>query len=333
MDAVAAGELSIVWAGPTHRLAVGAEAYAHDGATPGISSSYGVSRLLLAAASPAAAWRPVGDAAQIRQAEFSTSMIFILLDMVLASSMGVLPPDQIPDQMMRAADGMGSMHGIDKPRENLSLLLSGLDDAVLVRLSPIYFERRKNDRHNPDEPVAFRFRADQSFEGAAALQSQVVAHLMAVRELLSRANTPEVSVDVLVFQAWMQPDQALAAAARSEIVLRLRQAAVAAASASPDTPPPAALLEQLNEMMALITQLYTLVKPGCRLCARPATQYWSTPTLPAAYGCDDHSAPSSKDLPGANAIRAAAFLASQLQDGPQPAAASPSDSVSNGSVV
>lgn len=65
MDAVAAGELSIVWAGPTHRLAVGAEAYAHDGATPGISSSYGVSRLLLAAASPAAAWRPVGDAAQI----------------------------------------------------------------------------------------------------------------------------------------------------------------------------------------------------------------------------------------------------------------------------
>jgi hypothetical protein len=332
MDAVAAGELSIVWAGPTHRLGVGAEAYAHDGATADISSSYGVSRLLLAASSPAAAWRPVGDAAQIKQAEFNTSMIFILLDMVLASSMGALPPDQIPDQMMRAADGMGAMHGIAKPREHLSLLLSGLDDAVLVRLSPIFFERRKNDQHKPDEPVAFRFRADQSFEGAAELQSQVVAHLLAVRELLTRASTPEVSVDVLVFQAWMQPDPTVASAARSEIVLRLRRAATA--TASPETPPPAALLQQLNEMMGLITQLYTLVKPACRLCARPATQFWSTPTLPAAYGCDDHSAPSSKDLPGANAIRAAAFLASQMEGaGLQPAAAAPSGSVSNGSVV
>lgn len=332
-DAVAAGELSIIWTGTAHRLAVGAEAYAHDGVASGISSSHGVARLLLAVASPAAAWRPIGDVRQTREAEFNTSIIDILLDMVLASSMGSLPPDQIPQQMVQFAEWMASLLELGKPREGLSVLFSGLDDAVLVRLSPIYFERRKNDRRNPDEPVAFRFRADQSFEGAGALQSQLVAHLVAVRELLSRADAaPEVSVDVLVFQAWMQPDQTVAAAARSEIVLRLRQAA--AANASPEgVPPPAALLQQLNEMMSLVAHLYTLVKPSCRLCARPATRFWSTPTLPAAYGCDDHSAPSSKDLPGADAIRAAAFLASQLQDAPQPVASAPSGSVSNGSVV
>jgi hypothetical protein len=321
-DALAVGEMSVSWSPTVQKMVVGADAYVHEGPSAGMLSSHAVARLLVAASAPNVAWRPAGDAAEVPLAELHTFLAFMLLEGVLASSMGAAAPERIPQDVLRAGEMLAPsvLGGLSvNPRDAIAKFFLTLDEVTFVRLSPVFFERRKSDQRAPEEPVAFRFQTSQSFEGSVPLQSQLAGALTSLREQLSRPKgMSDLSVEQLIFQAWGQPDPTTAIGARTEIIRRLRS-------------PSDGLTQNINAMMALIADMYGLIKPSCVVCVRPGTGYWADQNHSTAYGCDQHRAPNARDLPGADAIRAAAFFVAQLA-GQGPGAFDPG-SVSNGSVV
>ena len=192
--------------------------------------------------------------------------------------------------------------------------LTDIDAATLARLSPIFFERRKVDRrgYDPAAIVSFRFRSDQVFEGAPdTLQAQLATQLGELRAMAMAPKTlAELSADELVLRAFGQPDESVATAAREEMIARLHRAEMTGGV------PTATMMEQLTEMMWLVSNLYYLVKPPCRVCALPATHVLQVSEHQRDYRCDSHPIPppqanAARDLQGAAMIRAAAFVARQ----------------------
>jgi hypothetical protein len=314
-----AEEMSITWGPTTQVLAVGKETFVHDGQPTTLSSS-GVARLLLAASAPTVPWRPVGETDDVRRAEFNTAIVEMLLDMVLFWKTDGMPAEHIAPQIAESSEwlvtapSMGSFPG--RARDAVAQLLSAIDDAALVRLAPIFFERRKVDRrgYDPDATVTFKIRTDKSFEGAAEMQAQLGAQLRQLRAMATAPRTPaDLTVDELVLRAFGQPNEAVAAAARDEMIGRLRRTEALGPQ------PTGQMLQQLADMLRLVTDLYYLAKPACIVCALPATRF-----LAAGHGsghgywCDGHSGPGApppsshaRDLPAAAILRGAAFIARQ----------------------
>jgi hypothetical protein len=316
--------MSISWSPTIQMMVVGPEAYVHEGPTSGMVSSHAVARLLVAASAPNLAWRPTGEESEVNLAELHTFLTFMLLEGVLASSMGAVSPEQIPQDVLRAGEMIASS-GLGRlpvsPRDAIAKFFLTLDEVTFVRLSPIFFERRKSDQRAPDQAAFFRFQTSQSFEGSVPLQSQLAGALTSLREQLSKPKgMSDLTVEQLIFQAWGQPDPTTAIAARDEIIRRLRAQGGNG------------LTQHVGAMMALIADMYVLIKPGCVGCGRPATRHWPGQNQTTAYGCDQHQAQNAKDLPGADAIRAAAFFASQVSGQGGPGVFEP-ESVSNGSVA
>jgi hypothetical protein len=335
------GDYVVHWTPTVQRITAGAESFVHEGPI-GRWPSYGVARLLLTASAPLAPWRPIGSVVDVRLAEFSALAIETLLDLVLVSVSGHLRSEEIPARLL-AATGDGRAAELHcAPREALARLLAAMDDRILVRLSPYFFRQRTADRSRaPSRGADIRFRLDQPTSltaHEAALQTALGAQLERLRALGIRAKTVmELSADELIFQTFRQPDRHLALEGQEEIFRRVRQASEEA--------------ERLAGVVRIVAQLYPLVKPACVTCMRPATQLQGgSPSTSATYACDEHAPEGARDLPAADVIRAAAFVASQLDeasssplppvkalvDAPSPGAPSAAHgaaSVSNGSNV
>jgi hypothetical protein len=281
-------------------------------------SSSGVVRLLLAASAPNTPWQPAGEGDDVRRAEFNAAIVEMLLDMVLVSSIEGMPTEMIAPQIAQASEWLLTAPSM-KPfpsnaRDAVTKLLTDLDGQALARLSPIFFERRKVDRrgYDPSAIVSFRFRSDQVFEGASdALQAQLVVQLGELRALAtSPKSITDLTTDELVLRAFGQPNESVATAAREEMIARLHRAEAVGGV------PTATMMEQLSQMMSLVSNLYYLVKPPCRVCQLPATHMLQLSEHQRDYRCDSHPIPppqanAARDLQGATMIRAAAFVARQ----------------------
>jgi len=318
-------ELSITWGPTSQTLTVGTESFVHEG-PPTTFISSGVARLLLAAAAPNTAWRPVGDGDSVRLAELNTALVEMLLDMVLVSATEGMPPDMIAPQIASASEWLVSAPSMvpfpSSARDAVLKLLTDIDDATLTRLSPIFFERRKVDRTQAHSSavVAFRFRTDQVFEVEPnQLQGELARQVVALRTMASTPKSvAELTTDELVLRVFAQPDEAVATAAREEMVSRLRRMEAMGGQST------ATMMEQLGQMMGIVANLYYLVKPACRVCALPATHMLQVGEQ-RDYRCDGHpfappASNAARDLPGAAVIRAGAFVARQsAQMAPPPA--------------
>ena len=310
-------EMAITWGPTTQSLAVGSQTFVHEG-PPTMFSSAGVVRLLLAASAPNTPWQPAGEGDDVRRAEFNAALVELLLDMVLVSSVEGMPTEMIAPQIAQASEWLVSAPSM-KPfpstaHDAVTKLLTDIDAATLVRLSPIFFERRKVDRrgYDPAAIVSFRFRSDQVFEGASdALQAQLATQLGELRAMAMAPKTlTDLTADELVLRAFGQPNESVATAAREEMIARLHRAEVMGGM------PTATMMEQLSQMMSLVSNLYYLVKPPCRVCQLPATHVLQLSEHQRDYRCDSHPIPppqsnAARDLQGAAMIRAAAFVARQ----------------------
>ena len=79
--------------------------------------------------------------------------------------------------------------------------------------------------------------------------------------------------------------------------------------------------------MRLVSNLYYLVEPSCRICALPATHMLQVGEQ-RDYRCDVHPIPppasnAARDLPAAAMIRAAAFVARRSSQMAHPSGPSP----------
>jgi len=309
-------ELSISWGPASQALTVGRQQYVHDG-QPSVLSSSGVARLLLAACSQKAPWRPVGDAEDVRRAEFNTSVIEMLLDLILLHTTDGMPAESIIPQIVRSSDTIVSLLTPfpTSARDAVAALLGDINDEALGRLAPLFYERRKIDRRgmDPQTSVSFKFRKDQTFDVAPELAVQLRAQLAELRATAGAPKTPaELTAGELIIRAWGQPDLAVARIARDEIFARLHRM-------DGGGQPPVAALKEMEQMASLATQMYYLIKPACRICGLPATHMLHLDRNQADYRCDSHpipmpqfgTRPDVEELRNAPIIRAGALLARQ----------------------
>ena len=255
------------------------------------------------------AWRPVGSESDVRVAEFHSAIIEMFLDMALLSHQRKLPPENIPSQIAEASDWLvTTMQPFPSTaRDAVAQLMVAMDDAVLARLAPVFFERRKIDKRgfDPDATVGFKFAVGDSFDGAAGLQTLISTQLGRLREMATRPkDLSELTADELILRTFMQPDEATALQARDEVIARLRRSE----AMGPQAGQP--VVQQLADMARLVAHLYYQVKPACRLCGRAATGHVAAPGG-ALYACDEHRGTAATDLPSADVVRAAAFIAGQ----------------------
>jgi hypothetical protein len=310
-------EMGITWGPTSQSLAVGTRTYVHEGA-PTMFSSAGIVRLLLAASAPNTPWQPAGEGDDVRRAEFNAAIVEMLLDMVLISSIEGMPPEMIAPQIAQASEWLLSAPSMrpypSTARDAVTQLLTDIDGPTLVRLSPIFFERRKIDRDgaDPSASVSFVFRSTQVFEGGSdALQAQLATQIVALRALaMAPKALTDLTTDELVLRAFGQPNEGVATAAREEMIARMHRAEGMGGV------PTSTMMAQLSQMMTLVSSLYYLVKPSCRICQLPATHVLQQSEHQRDYRCDSHPiAPpqsnAARDLQGAPMIRAAAFVARQ----------------------
>ena len=288
-----AEEMSITWGPTSQKLTVGSQTFVHEGA-PTMFSSSGVARLLLAASAPNTPWRPVGDGDDVRRAEFNAAIVEMLLDMVLVWATEGMPAEMIAPQIASSSDWLVAAPSMvpfpSSARDAVMRLMTDIDAAALARLSPIFFERRKVDRRgfNPAAIVSFPFRSDQVFSAEPdMLQVELARQLQHLKSMAMAPKTlAELSADELALRAFGQPDQVIAMAAREEMVTRLHR------FEATGTQPTASMMGQLTELMGLVSNLYYLVKPSCRICALPATHMLQVGEQ-RDYRCDVHPIPSA----------------------------------------
>ena len=309
-------DLSVSWGPIQQTLIVGKAVFVHDGPPTALASS-GVARLLLAASARQSPWRPVGEPDDVRRAEFNVALVELLLDMILDSSpermpAERLPPDHIAPQIAQSSEALAAALAPFplSAREAVARLLLDIDEQALLRLSPLFFERRKVDRrgYDPAAVVAFKFRSDQAFE-PGELQGQLHRQLASLRALASApAPASELGAQELWLRAFGQPDQQIAIAARGEMMDRLRR--FEAMGGQQATAP----MEALGRMTWLAANLYYMVKPSCRICALPATHMIQVGELRDTR-CDSHPLPptsGARALPGVEVIRAGGEVARQI---------------------
>jgi hypothetical protein len=304
------GEMTVLWSAKQQRITVGKEAFTHEG-SPTTSCSSVVVRLLLAASAPSAAWRPVGSESEVRVAEFHAAIMEMFLDMAMHAHQRQLPPENIPSQIAEASEWLVTTETMQPfpatAHDAVAQLMVAMDETTLARLAPVFFDRRKVDKRgfDPAATVSLKFAVGDSFAGAEELQGLIATQLGRLREMATRPkDLSELSNNELVLRAFMQPDEATQLQARDEVIARLLRMDALGPQASQS------MERQLVDMARLIAHLYHLVKPACRLCGRPATGFVPAPGG-AIYGCDDHRGPAAKDLPSAEIVRAAAFIAGQ----------------------
>ena len=239
--------MSITWGPTSQKLTVGSQTFVHEGA-PTMFSSSGVARLLLAASAPNTLWRPVGDGDDVRRAGVQRSDREMLLDMVLVWATEGMPAEMIAPQIASSSDSLVAAPSMvpfpSSARDAVMRLMTDIDAAALARLSPIFFERRKVDRavrSGGDRlvPVPERSGAQRG-AGHAAGRAGEAAPAPEVdgdgaqdvgRAFGRRAGAPSVG----------QPDQAIAMAAREEMVARLHR------FEATGTQPTASMMGQLTE--------------------------------------------------------------------------------------